>query len=58
MRRVQQISEARAKANRQTATRSTGPKTAAGKTMSRLNAATHGVLSRLQVLPYVEQQRD
>jgi hypothetical protein len=58
MRRVQQISEARAKANRQNASKSTGPKTAAGKTVSRLNAATHGVLSRLQVLPHVEQQRD
>jgi len=45
MRRVQQISETRAKANRQNASKSTGPRTAAGKTISRLNAATHGVLS-------------
>jgi hypothetical protein len=58
MRQVQQISEARAKANRQNAGKSTGPKTAAGKTISRLNAATHGVLSSLQVLPHVERQRD
>jgi hypothetical protein len=58
MRRVQQISEARAKANRQNACKSTGPKTAAGKTISRLNAARHGVLSRLQVLPEVERQCD
>jgi hypothetical protein len=58
MRRVQQISEARAKANRQNASKSTGPKTAAGKILSRLNAATHGVLSSLQVLPHVERQCD
>jgi hypothetical protein len=58
MRRVQQISEARAKANRQNAGKSTGPKTVAGKTVSRLNATTHGVLSGLQVLPQVERQRD
>jgi len=58
MRRVEQISEARAKANRQNAGKSTGPKTAAGKTMSRLNATSHGVLSSLQVLPHVERQRD
>ena len=58
MRRVQQISEARAKANRQNASKSTGPKTAAGKTVSRLNAAIHGVLSCLQVLPEVERQCD
>jgi len=58
MRRVQQISETRAKANRQNASKSTGPRTAAGKTISRLNAATHGVLSSLQVLPHVERQRD
>jgi hypothetical protein len=58
MRQVQQISEARAKANHQNACKSTGPKTAAGKTVSRLNATTHGVLSALQVLPQVERQRD
>ena len=29
-----------------------------GKTVSRLNAATHGVLSGLQVLPRVERQCD
>ena len=58
MRRVQQISEARAKANRQNASKSTGPKTVVGKAVSRLNAATHGVLSGLQVLPRVERQRD
>ena len=58
MRRVQQISEARAKANRRNATKSTGPRTVPGKTVSRLNAATHGVLSGLQVLPRVERQRD
>jgi hypothetical protein len=57
MRRVQQISEARAKANYQNAIKSTGPKTAAGKIVSRLNAAKHGILSGLQVLP-VERQRD
>jgi hypothetical protein len=58
MRQVQQISEARVKANHQNACKSTGPKTAAGKTVSRLNATTHGVLSALQVLPKVERQRD
>jgi hypothetical protein len=56
MRRVQQISEARAKANHRDATKSTGPRTVVGKTVSRLNAATHGVLSGLQVLPQVERQ--
>jgi hypothetical protein len=58
MRRVQQISEARAKANRRNASKSTGPRTTSGKTVSRLNATTHGVLSGLRVLPLVEQQRD
>jgi hypothetical protein len=57
MRRVQQISEARAKANFLNATKSTGPRSVSGKIVSRLNAAKHGILSGLQVLP-VERQRD
>jgi len=33
-------------ANRRNATRSTGPRTRAGKNAARLNAITHGILSR------------
>jgi hypothetical protein len=42
MRRDQQISEARAKANRRNARKSTGPRTAAGKTMSPQRYHTRG----------------
>jgi hypothetical protein len=58
MHRIQRLSEARAEANSRNARKSTGPKTVAGKTASRLNATTHGLLSGLQVLPQVECQRD
>jgi hypothetical protein len=43
------ISEARLRANRQNAQKSTGPKTARGKAYSRRNAVKHGLLSK-QVL--------
>lgn len=35
-----------------------GPKTLAGKAISRLNSTRHGIFSRLRVLPNVEQQVD
>jgi hypothetical protein len=41
-------------ANRENARRSTGPKTADGKAIARLNAARHGGLSPVPVLPEVE----
>jgi hypothetical protein len=43
------VSEARLRANRENAQKSTGPKTARGKRRSRCNAVTHGLLSK-QVL--------
>jgi len=45
------ISERKLQANRANATRSTGPKTAAGKASSRRNALKHGILSRSIDLP-------
>jgi hypothetical protein len=38
-------SDAKTQANRRNAKRSTGPKTAAGKEISRRNAVKHGVLA-------------
>ena len=38
--------------------RSSGPKTSAGKAVSRLNATSHGIFSGLRVLPNVERQLD
>lgn len=45
------ISESRLAANRRNALRSTGPRTAAGKKQSRLNACRHGLTSQVVVLP-------
>lgn len=52
------LSDGRANANRHNAKNSTGPRTAAGKTVSRLNATKHGIVSGLRVLPAVERQQD
>jgi len=49
---------AKVEANRKNALSSTGPKTAEGKAMSRMNATKHGLVSRLEVLPYLEKQKD
>ena len=45
------VSERKREANRRNAGRSTGPKTAAGKKRSSLNALTHGLRAELVVLP-------
>jgi len=45
------VSARKRAANRANAQRSTGPRTAAGKAHSALNALVHGVLSRRMVLP-------
>lgn len=45
------ISEQKLRANRANAKRSTGPKTEAGKAVSRRNALKHGILSRSLDLP-------
>jgi hypothetical protein len=45
------VSEKKLTANRANATRSTGPKTAAGKAVSKKNAIRHGLRSLLPVLP-------
>ncbi len=47
-------SERKAEANRRNARKSTGPKTAQGKSWSRLNALKHGVLASQAVLTTVE----
>ncbi len=44
-------SEKQAKANRQNALKSTGPKTSEGKAVARYNATKHGLLSREVLLP-------
>ncbi len=49
-----QPSEARLRANRANAKKSTGPKTEAGKTRSCLNATRHGILSQVIHLPEEE----
>ncbi len=49
-----QPSEARLRANRANAKKSTGPKTAEGKTRSALNATRHGILSQVIHLPEEE----
>jgi hypothetical protein len=52
------MSDRRTNANRQNAKKPSGPCTAAGKTVSRLNATKHGIISGLHVLPSVERQQD
>jgi hypothetical protein len=49
-----QLSDARLRANRRNAQKSTGPKTAEGKGRSALNAARHGILSQVIHLPEEE----
>ncbi len=49
-----QPSEARLRANRANAKKSTGPKTEAGKSRSALNATRHGILSQVIHLPEEE----
>ncbi len=49
-----QLSDARLRANRANAKKSTGPKTEAGKTRSALNATRHGILSQVIHLPEEE----
>src|SRR4051794_37427473 len=44
-------SAARIAANRRNAMKSTGPRTPAGKAVSRLNGVTHGLCSKVPVLP-------
>lgn len=44
------VSEARLQANRQNASKSTGPRTAAGKGKSAMNAVRHGIWSRTVLL--------
>ena len=48
---VQVSSEARTASNRANALKSTGPRTARGKSKSGLNAMTHGIYARTPVLP-------
>jgi hypothetical protein len=45
------ISEAQLKANRENATRSTGPRTEAGKNRARLNGLRHGLSGHTVVMP-------
>jgi hypothetical protein len=49
-----QASDARLRANRRNAQKSTGPKTPEGKTRSALNATRHGILSQVIHLPEEE----
>jgi DNA primase len=50
-----QISEAQLKANRENATRSTGPRTEAGKNRARLNGLRHGLAGHTVVMPYEDR---
>jgi hypothetical protein len=50
------ISEKQQQANRQNAQHSTGPKTAAGKAASSLNAVTFGLRARALLLPFEDWQ--
>jgi hypothetical protein len=51
-----QPSDARLRANRRNAQKSTGPKTAEGKGRSALNATRHGILSQVIYLPAEEMR--
>src|SRR5262245_46217565 len=50
------ISDARIAANRRNAQLSTGPKTAAGKAVSRLNGLKHGRRSKVLCMPVLPQE--
>lgn len=52
------ISERKLQANRANAQRSTGPRTEAGKAISRRNALKHGILSRALDLPPIKPASD
>jgi hypothetical protein len=52
------VRDAKRKANRRNALRSTGPRTPEGKAVSRMNAVRHGLLARLPVIPGLESQKD
>ena len=58
LREKRPISQRRLLANRANAKLSTGPRTEAGKAVSRRNALKHGILSRLIDLPPVIRRRD
>ena len=45
------VTEKRREANRRNALRSSGPKTAQGKSIAKWNAVKHGLLSREAVIP-------
>src|SRR4051794_16422397 len=49
-------SDKQARANRQNALKSTGPKTPEGKAATRLNALKHGLLSRETLLPGEDEE--
>lgn len=49
--KLSNISDSRIAANRRNAQRSTGPRTAEGKSISRLNATRHGLTGQVIVLP-------
>ena len=49
-------SERQVRANRENARRSTGPRTAEGKAVVRLNAVKHGTLAETTVLPFIESE--
>ena len=49
------ISEAQLMANRQNAANSTGPRTDAGKSRTRLNGLRHGLTGQTVVMPYEDQ---
>jgi hypothetical protein len=58
------VSEAKIAANRRNATKSCGPKTEAGRNITRFNAVKHGMTAEIALLPvedaavFEEQQRD
>lgn len=50
-------SAAQLEANKQNALKSTGPKTSAGKAISRMNAVAHGLLSSQTILPGEDKRK-
>jgi hypothetical protein len=51
-----QTSPAQIKANRQNATRSTGPRTDSGKSRTRLNGLRHGLTTQTALMPYEDRE--